>query len=73
MSRLRQSGMSEHDREIVQASAGGFLDKEPNGDIGMTARETGEFIEHLEREGGRIGLEPRDIQRVSDALNKSLE
>lgn len=73
MGRLRRDGLDEHDRQLVEATAGGFLDRDPNGDIGMSARETREFVAHLEKERRHIGLEPRDIQRISDALDKSLE
>lgn len=72
MGRLRQRGMSQHDRDIVEATAAGFLDKEPNGGVGMTYREKQEFVEHLDRDRTRIGLDHTDIDRISDALDKSL-
>lgn len=71
MGRLRQSGLSEHDRDIVRASAAGFLDKEVNGDIGMSVREKEEFVEHLGKERS-LGLDQRDIDRIDQALDKSL-
>lgn len=71
MARLRQTGMSRRKRDVIHATAQGYLDDDHRRH-GMSAGEVGEFMESISEEASHLKLAPKDIERLDDAVHKSL-
>lgn len=71
LGRLRREGLNERERAIVEATAEGHLDQQGLSS-GMTFREKEEMMGELREDARKLGLENKDLDRIDDALNRSL-
>lgn len=73
MAELRSRGVSQHDRNIIEAAASGFRDTNGFGSKGIDFREKEKLVDALEHQRRDLGLSQTDIKRVDDALDHALE
>lgn len=72
LGRLRRDGLNDRERAIVEAAAGGHMDKQGFMSTGMDFHEKEELVKELREDAGKLGLEHKDIDRIDDALNRAL-